>query len=147
MNIVNENSYVFKDIRPTFISTEQNKQNGYQSVFDEDAILQSLKNLFFISTGEVPGKPWLGNPLALVLFEPLDVFQKNTVKACFINVVERFEPRVEIKDVIIDIYPENNLIEIELVYINLLNTSKEMKSYRFDLSYNNITNIITREIK
>jgi phage baseplate assembly protein W len=140
-------SYVFKDVTPTFISTEQNKQTGYGSVYDEAAILQSLKNLFFISVGEVPGKPWLGNPLASVVFEPLDEFQKNTVKECFINVVERFEPRVEIKDLIIEIYPEYNRIEIEMIYVNLLTTSKELKSYRFDLSYNNITNIITRETK
>jgi len=134
--------YVYKDIAPSFISTQQ---KGYVTITDEDAILQSLKNLFFISLGEVPGKPWLGNPLSLLLFEPLNHFQKNAVRTAFMNVVERFEPRVEISDLIIEIYPEKNSIEVEIKYYNLMYDENELVSYRFDASYNNISNLITRE--
>jgi phage baseplate assembly protein W len=135
--------YYYKDIQSTY---NANVQKGYKDVYDEEAIKQSLKNLFFITTGEVPGKPWLGNPLSLVVFEPMNYFQKNAVKQSFINVIERFEPRVEIDDVIIDIYPETNTIEVELKYYNLMYGKNELKSYRFDSSYNNISNIITRKV-
>jgi phage baseplate assembly protein W len=140
--MINE-KYVYKDVVSSFVN---NHQKGYYTITDEDAILQSLKNLFFISLGEVPGKPWLGNPLSLIVFEPLDYFQKSAVKRSFMNVIKRFEPRVQVTDLIIDIYPEQNSIELELKYYNLLYNPEELKSYRFDVNYNNMTNIITREV-
>jgi phage baseplate assembly protein W len=142
LNAVNK-EYYYKDIQSTY---NTDVQKGYRDVYDEEAIRQSLRNLFFITTGEVPGKPWFGNPLSLVVFEPMNYFQKNAVKQSFINVIERFEPRVEIDDVIIDIYPETNTIEVELKYYNLMYGKDELKSYRFDASYNNVSNIITRKV-
>jgi phage baseplate assembly protein W len=136
--------YIYKDVESSFVFDQQ---KGYISVYDEDAIFQSLKNLFFISLGEVPGKPWLGNPLSLIIFEPLDYFRKNAVKTAFINVIERFEPRVQVFDLIIEIYPELNSIEIELKYYNLMYDKNELKSYRFDINYNAMSNLITRKIK
>ena len=130
---------VYKDI----ISNVDN--TGYISVYNEDAILQALKNLFFISKGEVPGHPEIGNPFAVLVFEPLDYFQKQAIKQSYINVIERFEPRVEIVDVILDILPDKNEIDIELIYINLFDSNDVINQYRFNVNYNNITNLEIRE--
>jgi len=65
---------VYNDITPKY----ENRTNvGYNSVSDLDAINNSLKNLFTIELGEVPGKPWLGNPISIYLFDNIGFLKKE----------------------------------------------------------------------
>jgi phage baseplate assembly protein W len=134
---------VYKDITPY---NKNNKTIGYKDSINEEAILNSLRNLFLISVGQVPGKPWLGNPINVNLFENIDPFTEHSIKAAYINTIENFEPRVLVEDLIIDdMVSHPNEINVELKYYNLYEDRNILKEYRFSVNYNNITNLTLRE--
>jgi len=132
---------IYKDISPYY---KNNENVGYNTITNEQAIRNSLRNLFLISLGEVPGKPWMGNPLNTKLFENIDPFLEHAIKNAFINTVENFEPRVLIEDVIVDIQ-YGNLIRVELKYYNLIDEKDVLRVFRFSTNYNTITNLSLRE--
>ena len=131
----------YKDIIPKY---NNNIQVGYEDAFDEEAIQNSLYNLFLINQGEIPGKPWLGNPLQIFLFDNIGYFETQAIRVAFINIIEKYEPRIDLIDVNIGIESEYNNIVIDIVYSPLLGRSKQILNYRFSVNYNNITNIFLR---
>jgi len=133
----------YKDIIPKY---NNNIQIGYDDSFDEEAIQNSLYNLFLINQGEIPGKPWLGNPLQIFLFDNIGYFETETIKVAFINIVEKYEPRVNIIDIDINMESEYNNIMINIIYSILLGGNQKILNYRFSVNYNNITNISLRRI-
>jgi len=144
-NLISNNPFEinYKDISPKY---KNGQLIGYNMVEDNEAIKNSLKNLFTIKKGEVPGKPWIGNPINIFLFDNIDIFQKQAITAAFINTIENYEPRVKIMDLNIDMQPEYNNINITLHYSIILSTNSNLETYRFSLNYNNLTNITLREI-
>jgi len=135
--------FVYKDVEP--IRTEE-ENLLYKDALDEKAIQNALRNLFLTAQGEVPGKPWLGNPLKVKLFDNIDVFLETAIRNAFINTVENFEPRVDIEDVIINIEPEYNFIGVELKYWVILDDKSLLRNYRFSLNYNDMTSLTVRKI-
>jgi phage baseplate assembly protein W len=131
----------YKDITSKY---QNNIQVGYEDTFDEEAIQNSLYNLFLINQGEIPGKPWLGNPLQIFLFDNIGYFETQAIRVAFINIIEKYEPRIDLIDVNIGIESEYNNIVIDIVYSPLLGRSKQILNYRFSVNYNNITNISLR---
>ena len=142
-NTTNRTQVVYKDISPYY----KNKSNiGYDSDENEDAILNSLRNLFLISMGQVPGKPWLGNPINVNLFENISPFIERSIEKAFINTITNFEPRVEIEKVIVqNMTNQPNTVDVELRYYNLIEDKNLLKNYRFSINYNSITNLTLRE--
>ena len=127
----------YVDIRPKF---DPNKNLiGYTNVEDVEAVKNSLRNLFSISMGEVPGKPWLGNPLKISLFDNIDYFTAYTLHKGIKNTLERYEPRVDIENLIVESYPEYNRIDIKLDYWVFLNTEKVFDQTTISLAYNTMT--------
>jgi len=118
---------------------------GWSDAIDEEAIKNSLRNLFAINLGQVPGKPWLGNPLNIYLFDNISYFEEKAIKAAFINTIDKFEPRVNIIDVKIEIEPEYNSVNIFIVYTLNIGDINKVRNYRFSLNYNTMTNISLRE--
>jgi len=141
-NASKETQIIYKDISPYYKGKET---LGYKSSINEDAIKNSLRNLFFISIKQVPGKPWMGNPLNLNLFENIDDFIKSAIEEAFINTIENYEPRVEIYEVLVDVDGDPNTITVNLKYYNLLEDKNLLKEYRFSTNYNTITNLTLRE--
>jgi len=134
--------YDYKDVSP---KTGYEKDTGYNEVLDEDAIKESLRNLFMINQGEVPGKPWLGNPLNVFLFDNIGYFEVQGIKAAFMNIIEKFEPRVKIIDVKVTAEQAYNTINIEMTYIILIGDKNKLVNYRFSNSYNTYTNLSVRK--
>jgi phage baseplate assembly protein W len=126
----------------TDVTPKYNKQNsliGYSLVNDLEAVKNSLRNLFSISQGEVAGKPWLGNPLNVSLFDQIDYFTAYTLHKGIKNTVERFEPRVQIENLVVNSYPERNQIDIVLDYWVLINNEQIFDQTVISLSYNTLT--------
>jgi phage baseplate assembly protein W len=144
-NYITSNNYDinYVDLSPRF---SNGILSGYDKVLDDQAVQNSLKNLFTISQGEVPGKPWLGNPLNIFLFDNIGKFEEQAIKAAFINIIEKYEPRVKIIDISLNSQPEYNTINISLYYSLLTGGQDEIDNYRFSLNYNNLTNITLRDL-
>ena len=135
-------SYNYKDITPRYA---EGQQRGYDTVEDEKAIQNALYNLFTIQQGQVPGKPWLGSGLNLFLFDNIGFFETRALEASFINTIEKYEPRVKMLELDIIVESEYNSISIDITYIILIGDRNSIKNYRFNLTYNNISNITLRD--
>lgn len=82
---------------------------------DESAIVNSIRNIFSTTPGERILEPGFGLNLKQWLFEPLDEFTAQDIGETIVNGIKRFEPRVTVKNVNIDINYEQHEYNIQLV--------------------------------
>ena len=82
---------------------------------DEGAILNSLKNIFTTTPGEKLLNPTFGLSLYQWLFQPADEFTAREIGEAIVEGIERYEPRVIIKNVNVKVQEEDNQYTIELV--------------------------------
>tara|TARA_B100001996_G_scaffold123125_1_gene93134 strand:- start:1928 stop:2335 length:408 start_codon:yes stop_codon:yes gene_type:complete len=87
----------------------------FSVVKNENAIKQSIKNLILTGFGERPFQPTKGSRLRQMLFENFDVFMAEELKEEIFNVCSRFEPRVVINEVRLEVADTNDL-EVEVDY-------------------------------
>ena len=107
-------SRAFADI---IMSFKRNPFTDDASVVKNDnAIKQAIKNLILTTPGEKPFQPTVGSKVMDMLFEPLDPFTADAVKAEIINTVNQYEPRVELTKVDVTAIPEGNKLNITLEY-------------------------------
>lgn len=84
---------------------------------DANAIKRSLRNLVLTNFYEHPYDENLGTGIRAMLFENFDVDVISVaVKERVEFVVARYEPRVELIDVIVTEYPDNNALNIEIKF-------------------------------
>ena len=132
----------YKDITPKVVS---DNLVGYDVSEDLNAVKNALINLFTIEVGEVPGKPWLGNPLSLYLFDNIGFFEERAIETSFQNTIDLYEPRVRIVSLDITSSPEFNRISIYVEYIVLINNTETFDNLRISLAHNEMTAIATRQ--
>ena len=90
---------------------------------DAAAVKQSVKNIILGNYHDKPFEPYWGANLRGLLFEladdlfPIDI--ENRVK----NALKTYEPRAKVLDVIADINPDNNYINIYLRF-KIVNTEE-----------------------
>jgi len=112
---------------------------GYNIVGDELAIRNSLLNIFTVQKGEVAGKPEFGNPLNFKVFDLFDYFNASLMRSQIINIVEKYEPRVTIQDVVINELPEYNRIIIQVQYSYVIDNSIRYDTLSIPYAHNNIS--------
>jgi phage baseplate assembly protein W len=115
---MSETSRNYKDIDLDFIAHpitgDINKKTGI------NAIVQSLKTLFFLNHYEKPFHPEIGSNIRKMLFENIDPVTANILaKEIKIN-VDNFEPRVSTQNVFVtENYDENGFdVTIEFIIKN-----------------------------
>ena len=110
-------SRAFKDINLSF--KRHPVTNDVVTINDEDAIKRSVKNIIFTILGEKPFVPQFGSVIGESLFD-LDtnlneVRITDEIRTSLVN----FEPRIDIIDVVVQVYPDSNemncVVEYEIV--------------------------------
>lgn len=91
--------------------------------FDENAIKQSLKNLILTRNYERPFHSEIGSPVRALMFDLVTPLTALTVKRAIVDVVNNFEPRVELMEVEPVISPDNNSLYVSIVF-KIRNTEK-----------------------
>lgn len=104
----------FKDLSVTF--KKHPVSNDLVQVKDKAAITQAITALLLTSKGERPFQPQLGCGLKNVLFEPLDFASAGIVRSEITDVLERYEPRILVDNVIVTPIEESNGYEVELTF-------------------------------
>ena len=104
----------FKDLSITF--KKHPVTNDLVTVKDGAAITQSIAALLQTNTGERLFQPDLGSDLRSILFQPLDYGASAIIKSKISDTINRYEPRVTLKDVICDPDMENDGYTVELYY-------------------------------
>lgn len=104
----------FKDLNITF---KPHPVTGDLIVKSNDAaIKQSVVNLLLTSKGERPFQSNLGSNLRKLLFENLDVATASLIADDITNTLDRYEPRVSILQLDIDVNFEDNGFDVDMEF-------------------------------
>jgi len=110
---------IYKDLDLAFIPhpirKDVNKKTGY------NAVIQSVKNLVLLAHYEKPFHPEIGSNIRKMLFEPLDPISATIIAREIEDVINNFEPRVDLKDVIVQENIDGNGydVTVEFFLLNL----------------------------
>jgi len=106
------NTRLFSDIDLNF--TKHPVTRDITRRYDENAIKASVKNLLLTRNFERPFHSEIGSPIRALMFElPGPMFDVMMQRA-IIDVINNFEPRVEIIDVLV-----NDASDLNAVYVTL----------------------------
>ena len=83
---------------------------------NENAIINSVKNLVLTNHYERPFQPDLGSNLKRLLFEPVDNATAALLEREITETIENFEPRVQLRDVTASGFPDENGYKVEIVF-------------------------------
>lgn len=115
------NTRIFSDLDFNF--TAHPVTGDVARKYDENAIKASLKNLMLTRNFERPFHSEIGSPIRALLFEPATPMLNVMMKRAIIDVINNFEPRVEIIDVIVDVQEDSNTLNVSITF-KILNTEK-----------------------
>lgn len=87
-----------------------------QVVKDSADIKQSIKSLLLTRKGERLFNSNLGTSLSDLLFEPLDFGTASLISDEIYSIINRYESRIQIRDLNVDINFEDNGYDIQLEY-------------------------------
>ena len=105
---INRNSKSFADLNLLF--TASPSTGDITKKTDEEAIKSSLRNLISTKNYERPFHPEIGCQIFSLLFENFTSVTSQVMRKTIQDVVNKFEPRVDILDVIVyETLDENNL--------------------------------------
>jgi phage baseplate assembly protein W len=79
---------------------------------NERAIVQSLKTLLLTNHYERPFRPLLGSGVRALLFEQVHPSNATLLKKEIQTLIQNYEPRVGVDDVVVNAKPDDNAYEI-----------------------------------
>ena len=83
---------------------------------NETAIARSIRNLILTTPGERPFNPELGSQVSQLLFEPIDDITTQALKEQIENTINNFEPRVRLRQVVVQPNFDANEYDISIRY-------------------------------
>ena len=117
-----ERGYLYKDLfldleTSVYYNKQLNKNSilkDVQASFDENAIRNSITNIFLTAPGQKILSPEFGLDLRRYLFEPISDFNAFAIKDDIDNRLPIMEPRVEVENVEVVSLPDDNEYIISL---------------------------------
>lgn len=83
----------------------------------DEAVKRSIRNLIFTNFYDRPFRPALGSGVRNLLFENISEFSGDQIKDAIRNVINNYEPRVNVLDVIVNPDTDRNGFNVTLVYV------------------------------
>jgi phage baseplate assembly protein W len=117
------NTRLFSDIDLNFTAHPVTKDIVRR--FDENAVKSSLKNLVLTSNYERPFHSEIGSPVRALMFEPFSPMFVAAMRKSITDMIDNFEPRVVVTDVIVNYLPDNNAIEV-IIEFRIVNTERPL---------------------
>lgn len=117
------NTRIFSDLDLNFTAHPVTKDVVRR--YDEDAVKSSLKNLILTRNFERPFHSEIGSPIRALLFEPATPMLAVTLKQAIIDVINNFEPRVNLIDVYTNVNGDSNSIDVSIEF-KLVNTERPL---------------------
>jgi len=115
------NTRLFTDIDLNFTAHPVTKDITRR--FDDNAIKASVKNLLLTRNFERPFHSEIGSPIRALLFELPGPMFTVMLQRAIIDVINNFEPRVEIIDVRVNDASDNNAVYVTLEF-KIVNTER-----------------------
>jgi phage baseplate assembly protein W len=83
---------------------------------DEEAIKASVRNLIQTRNFERPFHPEIGCQVNALLFENITPVIYQIIKKTIFDVIEKFEPRVVVQDVLTQETPDSNALDVTIIF-------------------------------
>lgn len=95
---------------------------------DAEAVKRAIRNLVMMNKYDKPFKPQIDARLTRLLFEPATPITAVMVRSNIIDILNRYEPRAKINDVIVLFNDDTNTFEVTVSFM-LLNTRETSKVF------------------
>jgi phage baseplate assembly protein W len=105
---------IYSDIDFTF--TRKPVTNDIALSYDEMAVIRSVRNLLLTNHYERPFNPDLGSNINALLFEPISPVTSSSLESEIQSVIQSYEPRAELKSVVVIANPDQNAYEVTLEF-------------------------------
>jgi phage baseplate assembly protein W len=115
------NTRIFSDLDLNF--TKHPVTKDITRRYDDNAIKQSVKNLLLTRNFERPFHSEIGSPIRQLLFDLPGPMFNVMLQRAVIDVINNFEPRVNIIDVRVDDYSDANEVYVTLEF-TIVNTER-----------------------
>ena len=119
--VKNRKTRQFTDLNLLFTSHPSTKDVTLKT--DEDAVKASIRNLISTNNFERPFHPEIGCQIFGLLFENFNPLTVQIMKQTIIDVIDKFEPRAVILDVILGDNSDKNSIDVDVIF-RLVNNEK-----------------------
>jgi phage baseplate assembly protein W len=84
---------------------------------DENAIKRALLNLFSVRKGEKLFNAEFGSSIPDLLFEPFDFATASEIKSEVTQLINAYEPRITLLEVLVNLDTDNYFYEIQIDYL------------------------------
>lgn len=84
--------------------------------FGVNAIARSIRNLVFTNFYDKPFNPSVGSNAQKLLFENITIMTANMLRDAIIQVIQNFEPRAKVIDVIVQSLPDENGYRSKIIF-------------------------------
>lgn len=118
---INRNTRQFSDLSLLF--TPHPVTADVVKKVDEEAVKASIRNLISTKNYERPFHPEIGCQIYSLLFENFSPVVKQVMKKTIFSVIDKFEPRAVVLDVVIRDKPDNNSIDVDVIF-KLINSDR-----------------------
>ena len=89
----------------------------------DQAVIRSVRNLINLSYYEKPFHPEIGSSVNQMLFEPMSPLTAQHLKNHVQDVIDNFEPRVKLDQVVVQAREDQNQFEVFIRFYILNNSS------------------------
>ena len=110
MATINRNVRTFSDLNLLFTASSATKD--VTKVLNENAIRAAVRNLVLTKNYERPFHPEKGCQITSLLFENFTPITKSAMEQTVRDVLEKFEPRARLTDVVVSENPDQNSIDV-----------------------------------
>jgi phage baseplate assembly protein W len=117
------NTRIFSDLDLNF--TAHPVTGDITRRYDDNAIKQSVKNLLLTRNFERPFHSEIGSPIRQLLFDNPGPMFNVMLQRAIIDVINNFEPRVNIINVRVDDYSDANEVYVTLEF-TIVNTERPL---------------------
>lgn len=117
------NTRIFSDLDFNFTAHPVTKDVSRR--YDENAVKTALKNLILTRNYERPFHSEIGSPIRSLMFEPATPMLGIMLRQAIFDVVNNFEPRVQLTEVNVNVSDENNAIYITIEF-KIVNTERPL---------------------
>jgi len=105
---------IYSDIDFTF--TRKPVTNDVALSYDAQAVARSIRNLLSCKHYERLWNPDLGSNIEAILFEPISPSSKSSLENEVREMIDKYEPRVNLKSVVVTSSPDSNSYSISITY-------------------------------
>lgn len=107
-------NYTFKDVELDMYPTNNNRD--IRTSLDFSAIQNGIENMFLFLPGERVLQPLFGNNLYKYVYEPINPDTAGRLKAEIYKMFRDWEPRVNIVDIAVTPYEDQNTYQVAIQY-------------------------------